>query len=234
MNKKKIFNIIGIILGVLLILYFVVKIVFIVTYINPNIKNIDIEVNDIGIISKQNAEDYYEFDNLKFRNDFKDYEIVRENEYDEETKSKSIVLKKENSRSAVVIGIREEYFVTSLELNSFEKFYLKMTGWDLANEKEVILKSVKELEKGYNIFDSFQKILFTDMVNNVMLNNGDITTFTIDGLNGYVLEIKDGNDTTFYTEIVVLKNKKAYSVTSYHQELSEEYIKDFISTIEIN
>jgi len=229
-KKKKIWKILGIIAIVLLVLYFVVKIFFLVTYIKPYTKELNIKVKDIGDLENKMVSDYYTFDNFKFRNDFKDYEIVNENEYDEETHSKSIALKNESNKVGVIIEIREDFFTTGLELNPFQKFYFKLTGWDLKNEKEVILKSVDELNKGYDIFDSFHKILFTHMINSVMLNNGNVTTFTVNGLDGYVLEMNSGEGTEIITDIVLLKDEKAYSVRLFNKTLNENELTSFVST----
>lgn len=232
-KKQKVLKTIGIIVAILLVLYFVAKIFFLVTYIKPYTKELDIKVKDIGDIENKVVSDYYSFENFKFRNDFKNYEIVNENEYDEETKSKSIAFKNETDKNAVVVEIREDFITAGLELNAFENFYFNLTGWDLKNEKEVILKSVDELNKGYDIFDSFHKIFFTYMINSVMLNNGNVTTFTVDGLDGYVLETNSGEGTEIITDIVLLKDDKAYSVRFFNETLNNEEITDFVSTFVI-
>ena len=44
--------------------------------------------------------------------------------------------------------MREDFLTTGLEINAFEKFYLKLTGWNLENEKEVINETkIPEVEK---------------------------------------------------------------------------------------
>ena len=48
------------------------------------------------------------------------------------------------------------------------------------------------------------------MINSVMLNNGNVTTFTVNGLDGYVLEMNSGEGTEIITDIVLLKDEKAY------------------------
>lgn len=234
-NKKhKVLKIIEIIITVLVLIYFVAKIFFLNTYIKPHTKDLDIKIKDIGNLETKEILDYYTFDNFKFRNDFKNYKVINENVYDEETKSKRIIFKNGIDKNAVVVEIREDFITSGLELNSFEKFYLNLTGWNLKNEKEVILKSVDELNKGYDIFDSFHKIFFTYMINTVILNNGNVTTFTIDGLDGYVLEMNSGEDTEIITDIVLLKDDKAYSVRFFNENLSIETITDFVSTFVID
>lgn len=235
-NKKKIWKVLGIILGILVLLYFIAKIIFINIYITPNLTYIDVKVDDIGDINNTLVDDYYVYDNLKFRNDFQDYEVINENEYDEEIKDKSIALKNNKTNQALILLIRENMFsLEDFELNILEETYLKLSGWNLKNEKEVILKAANEIKDGFNIFDSFHKILFSTMINSAIIADNDFSIFTTDELEGYILKNVTDNNVKFIN-IFILKDDKVYSITliDKENEISDEYVKDFISTIVIN
>jgi len=235
-KKRKIWKVLGIIFGILILLYFVIKIIFINIYIKPNIENINIKINNMGNINNKLIDEYYTFDNFKFRNDFKDYEVINENKYEEETESKSIALKSDNNQ-AVIIEIRKNLFsIESFDLNSLDKLYLKFSGWNLNNEKKVILRGIEEINDGFNIFDSFHKMIFSNIITTVIIGDSNLSIFKQNNLDGYIIENKLEDDANVnYTNIIILKDNYAYSITFFNKDnkLSDEYIKDFVSTIVI-
>lgn len=71
------------------------------------------------------------------------------------------------------------------------------------------------------------------MINSVLLNNGDVKPFSVKGVDGYALEINNGEGSKLITDIVLLKDEKAYSVKLFNKNLNEKELTSLVSTFVI-
>ncbi len=249
---KKLILIISIII-ILLVIYFGYK-GFNLYYYNTNSINIkDFETyvkqfnisNTITLKHKDIQDnDYFQYQNIKIRNDFKDFKQL-ESSTSTDTFSPQLVLKDENNNTsrAFWMGTTDTYvYLLETDKTLFGAEDRRITNTNLTkilkknninndielfnylssqkNIKNNIFTSVKKMKENYTIWFMISVIMPT--MNNITLINGDYE--------GYIFNVKDS-----IKEVSILKNNKRYTfVFIDNTTLTDEYLTDILSTIVID
>ncbi len=197
-----------------------------------NLKHKDIESND-----------YFQYKNIKIRNDFKDFEQLELNTNVDNSSPKLVLKDKTNNTSkAFWMGIADTYVylakadktlygtndnrITNTNLTSIlEKNNIhndiELLNY-LSNQKYVknnIFTSVKKMKENYTI--QFMMSVMMPTMNSITLINGDYE--------GYIFNLKDN-----MKEVSILKNNKRYTFMFISDTtLTKEYLTDILSTIVI-
>lgn len=201
------------------------------------IKGIQIS-NTLTIKTDKQAEDYLEFNDIKIKNEFSNFEKKEEqNEfvkyvlYDENgvvkasmwlgvTETYVDLFKQEN----VVFGIDDGKIQDVSKVKLLEKRKIKndidlFKYLEQDKGKSTIFTSVSNM-KDYYTLQSFMAIVLPNM-NNITLINGDY--------DGYILNLKGD-----YKEVNILKNGKRYVLTFIGLEyFNDNYINELINSIVI-
>ncbi len=187
--------------------------------------------------------DYFQYKNIKIRNDFKDYEQL-ELDTNVDNTSPKLVLKDatHNTSKAFWMGIADTYVylskadktlygtndnrITNTNLTSIlekNNIYSDIELFNyLSNQKYVrnnIFTSVKKMKENYAI--QFITSVMIPEISSITLINGDYE--------GYIFNLKDN-----MREVSILKNNKRY-VFSFISDstITNEYLTDILSTIVI-
>lgn len=191
---------------------------------------------------KLNENEYLISNNIKIRNDFKNYiydenynvdNIVKYNLYDENNKIKSsfwfgiedsyVSLLKSNS--VVLFGddsrVKNVNFEKILEKNNIvNDIDLINFLADNSDRKNTIFTSTKKMKENYSI--QYLNSIITPIITDFILIDGDYQ--------GYFLQLQSN-----IKQVTLLKENKRYSFVFYGSEFDDEsYIFDLISTIIIN
>ena len=194
------------------------------------IKHSSVEVNE-----------YFEYQNMKIRNDFKDYSRLDQNI---ENSSPKLILKNQdnNTTKSFWMGIADTYVdmlkadktlfgigdkrISNIDFSNVLKNNNINNDIDLFNylskQKDIksnIFTSVKEMKENYTI--QFMISVIMPTVDSITLINGDDE--------GYIFNIKNG-----MKEVNIIKNNKRYVFMFIDEtDLNDEYLKDILSTIVI-
>lgn len=242
MKKRKILVLFIICLG---IVYFGYKGVNLVYYhISDDFKN-DFHLNHTITITHHEvaSNDYLEFQNIKIRNDFKNYEKLNF-DAEIETTSPKFVLKDENGEvmKAFWMGSTDTYvYLLSADKTLYGTEDKRITNTNLtnileknnihddielfsylSNSKNIqnnIFTNVKKMKENYAIQSIMSIIMPTP--NNITLINGDYK--------GYIFNFENNMQ-----EVSILKNNKRYVFDfKNNNHLTDEYLSDILGTIEI-
>ena len=241
MKKKK--AIIGVILVVILS-YFCVKALALYYYdvkniTKDNLKNIKFE-DTLILNSNSNVDDYLVHEDIKIRNDFKDFEYKKTAD-----NIHYYTLKKDNEKDvALIMGKTPSYidylleekmltfnvndkkvsskerkaFLTKKDINSdidLLKFLEKNNKEPIKN---TIFTPLKEIKGYYSVM----------LVTSVFLPDIKSITEIKGDYKGYILNLKKSR------EVSIFKNKKKYSFTFINNDyFTDEYLKELLETIEI-
>ena len=233
MKKKK--NVVLVVVGILLLvcLYFGYKGFNLFYYNVDRITTQDYDdfisqftIKDTMTINHKNVEsnDYLEYQNIKIRNDFKDFEKLEQTTGETSLK---LILKDENekTKSSFWMSVADTYVnLLKLDKSLFGTEDKRITNTDLANilEKNKINNDIelfKYLEKQKDIKNN----IFTSAkeMDSITLINGDYQ--------GYIFNLKNN-----MKEVSILKNGKRYVFmflnTTY---FTDEKINDLLNTIVI-
>ncbi len=194
------------------------------------IKHSSVEVNE-----------YFEYQNMKIRNDFKDYSRLDQNI---ENSSPKLILKNQdnNTTKSFWMGIADTYVdmlkadktlfgigdkrISNIDFSNVLKNNNINNDIDLFNylskQKDIksnIFTSVKEMKENYTI--QFMISVIMPTVDSITLINGDY--------DGYIFNIKNG-----MKEVNIIKDNKRYVFMFIDEtDLNDEYLKDILSTIVI-
>ena len=246
--KKKSILVISFII-ILIIVYFSYK-GFNLYYYNVNnitqdSKNNVEQFNISGTItikhSSVEVNEYFEYQNMKIRNDFKDYSRLDQNI---ENSSPKLILKNQdnNTTKSFWMGIADTYVdmlkadktlfgtgdkrISNIDFSNVLKNNNINNDIDLFNylskQKDIksnIFTSVKEMKENYTI--QFMVSVIMPTVDSITLINGDY--------DGYIFNIKNG-----MKEVNIIKDNKRYVFMFIDEtDLNDEYLKDILSTIVI-
>lgn len=245
MNKK--LKITLIVFGFVLIACLIFKIIFLklhyVEIVDDDvIKGLSLDKTITVYNNKIEETEYIIEDNIKIRNDFKNFQKKeKEGEYD----STKYLFYDESNRltAAFWVGQMEQYieffstdFLTIYNGNNNGKFKDEdRKKFLLENEIENDVDFLKYIKEHYycksNIFTSFKNIKRNYAINmfvSVVLPSIDSTTIIDGDYLGYIFNIKDN-----MREVHILKDKKSYIFMFMGDEYTtDEYLKEIISTIE--
>ncbi len=250
MKKKK--NVVLVVVGILLLvcLYFGYKGFNLFYYNVDRITTQDYDdfisqftIKDTMTINHKNVEsnDYLEYQNIKIRNDFEDFEKLEQTTGETSLK---LILKDENekTKSSFWMSVADTYVnLLKLDKSLFGTEDKRITNTDLANileknkinndielfkylekQKDIknnIFTSAKEMKENYTI--QFMVSVIMPQMDSITLINGDYQ--------GYIFNLKNN-----MKEVSILKNGKRYVFmflnTTY---FTDEKINDLLNTIVI-
>ncbi len=245
--NKKVKYLIGIILIVIFVYLFYKVFTFNVFSVYNNYSKKDKAYKSLNVVSSitidnlEDVQDYLEVEDIKIRNDFKDYELKE----DKKNKIKQYILysdkDKKKIKSSLFIGKFSTYkdlFKSSLEIDGIDNYWYKTVNRNkLIKDNNIendldLFKYVKKFQnKDNKINDKLSKMqenyACKFFVNTTVPLSLNMTI--IDGkFTGYIFNNKD------YKTVNILKNKKRYTLTFYGDDLiSEEYLKYILSTLVI-
>jgi len=239
--KNKWYIVLIIVIVLLSIPYFIIKGLIVNSY-NNMLERFDIQFLDTKKIESVELKDndYYVFENLKIRNDFKDYEIV--NEQNEPYKSITLVDRDNSKLKGIAINnfdmFKENYdeVVKVTKKNKLYKFhpYAKFILSNNISSEQNYYKYLSKNQK-LSLFDNFGVIYISWIFANVSLasinsfeliehplyNISVITSYPSDNSNVKMIEIIDGD--------------KIYAVTLFAtNKYTLEDLYSFISTINLS
>ncbi len=243
--KKRNILIISLTIIILLIAYFGYKAFNLKYYTINNINNPNqFNINNTITIKHNTlkSNDYFEYKNMKIRNDFKDYSKMEDSAKNSSTK---LVLKDENNKTikAFWMGITDTYvYLLKNDKTLFGTDDSRITNTDLSNilkknninndidlfnylskQKNIknnLFTSIKKMKENYAI--EYMTSVVMPTIDNITLINGDYE--------GYIFNIKSNTK-----EVSILKDNKRYAFIFIDKNnLTDEYLKSILSTIVID
>ena len=223
-KKKTILKYLLLIIGAIVVLYFVVKAIIIMNFNNKFnlLGDVPIEEKNINTINLEENE-YYNFNSIKLRNVFENYITYNKSQT-------GVGLSSNDERkifiSSSVVDIVDYY--TSEQINNFKKSGLE-NSIDLyekfKNKERVNLFSFRDnLLDSINLYNSLDVSDYFNDHSKVK----EVEFGMIDG-NNYILYIQDNN----FTAISIYKNNKIeYSISFVNFEKSDVY--NLINTIKLD
>ena len=223
-KKKNILKYLLLIIGAIVVLYFVVKAIIIMNFNNKFnlLGDVPIEEKNINTINLEENE-YYNFNSIKLRNVFENYTTYNKSQT-------GVGLSSNDERkifiSSSVVDIVDYY--TSEQINNFKKSGLE-NSIDLyekfKNKERVNLFSFRDnLLDSINLYNSLDVSDYFNDHSKVK----EVEFGMIDG-NNYILYIQDNN----FTAISIYKNNKIeYSISFVNFEKSDVY--NLINTIKLD
>lgn len=238
--KNKWYIVLIIVIVLLSIPYFIIKGLIVNSY-NNMLERFDIQFLDTKKIEsvelKEN--DYYVFENLKIRNDFKDYEVV--NEQNEPYKSITLVDRDNSKLKGIAINnfdmFKENYdeVVKVTEKNKLYKFhpYAKFILSNNISSEQNYYKYLSKNQK-LSLFDNFGEIYTSWIFANVSL--ASINSFELIEHPLYNISVITSypSDNSNVKMIEIIDEDKIYAVTLFAtNEYTLEDLYSFISTINL-
>ncbi len=231
-------------ISILFFVYFIYQGIHLIYYhVDPNFK-VSFDIYNILTIRKKDLQnsDYFEFKNMKIRDDFKNYERLESN-VDSDTSPK-LVMRDENQKviktfwmgfadtyvyllqaDKTLFGTKDMRIVNTdlasiLEENNIDNdIELFQYLWKQKNVKTNIFTSVKQMKENYVIQRMVSVIM--PVVDNITLINGDYE--------GYIFNLKNN-----MKEVSILKNNQRYIFIFMNtHDLTDEYLTDILGTIVI-
>lgn len=247
--KKKYFIIIIICLVLIIGGYFGYKCYYYFKYVPDALKIRDKYINGLKIYETiniktktLNSNDYFYVNNIKIRNDFKDFELSDKFINDENAKGYILKDSDSNPKTAISLG-KDTLFniVESLDkieslldaeskTNVWVKDYIK--NLNINNDLDLLMHIINNKDKKPNIFSSKHDIIFY-AYEYIVLNLYPIPekiTLIEGDLSGYILEPKE---LSAY-EVHLFNGLDEYVITFWNKDyFTYDYIKELLSTIVI-
>lgn len=239
--KNKWYIVLPIVLIVLSIPYFMIKGLIVNSY-NNLIKQFNIEFLDTKKIESVELEEkkYFVFDNLKIRNDFKNYEITHEQE--EPYKSITFVDRENDKLKGIALTnfdmFKEQYddILEAIEKNSLYKFH-PYANFILSNEINSEQNYYKYLSTNQklSVFDSLGKIYTSWMFANISLSSVDSFALIEHPLYDISMMTVQSSDKGSIKMIEVIYGENVYTITLFTtKDYNDETLYSLVSTIKIN
>lgn len=239
--KNKWYIVLLVVIVLLSIPYFMIKGLIVNSY-NNMMEHFDIQFLDTVKIESVELEekDYYVFEYLKIKYDFKEYEIV--NEQEEPYKSITFVDKDNLKLKGIFFNnydmFRDNYndVVKLTENNVLYKFhpYAKFILSNNISSEQNYYKYLSKNQK-LSIFDSIGKIYISWIFANISLSS--ITSFEFVENNDYDISImtSHSSDKGNIKMIEIIDEDKVYMITLFiTKDFSDNELYSFISSIKIN
>lgn len=201
--------------------------------------------DEIEIYNKKiDDSEYLVLDNLKIRNDFKDFEKVENNNGEGNT------MYLNDSKSGIIIGTTESYineFITYSYDSSIGDTEEVRREFLIENGIENDIDLFKFIRENYymenywynSISDMRDNYLINSFVMDVIPYNNDGITIISGDYDGYIINYSMNDESTcdmnYYRVVNIIRNDKIYFLTFINNEkLTDEYIKDILSTLLID
>jgi len=247
MNKK--IKITIIIFIIIIVAYILFKGLFLIRHYVEPIENLEYVMNGLSLDetltvydNKIEEEEYLKENNIKIRNDFKNFiKKEKENEFD----STKYLLYDENNKLKAAFWMGEmDQYIEVFTMDSLVIFGENSKGIFNDSDRKRFLKDnkiendvdfFKYIKNNYyaksNIFTSFKEIKENYIINmfvSVALPSISSTTIIDGDYYGYIFNINDN-----MREVHILKDKKSYVFMFMGKEYTkDEYIKEILGTIE--
>jgi len=233
-NKNIIIGVIIVIIVIILGCFVGCKLFNVVKYktdfTNEEYKDIVNRLQVKGIINVKstliNDDEYINYDGLKIRNDFKDYEIVHndDNHIAYENKEKNILISISGLTESIVDKIKNDDF---LKLKEKDLVYILKKN-NIKNDYDLIKYISNQKTKNNNIFTSTKKMkenYFMYFATYNHMSVGENISLIEGDYEGYILNMYD------IKSIHIIKDNKTYAFTL--SNVSDSYVKELLSTIRI-
>lgn len=189
--------------------------------------------DDISLQYGQDVEDFLEINNIKIRNDFKEFTLNEEQSNDNSVK---YILYDELGKvdASFWISTTDTYINIFKNDQILKSETLKILDkYDIINDEELFnfLSSYKPISR--NLLTNTSKIKEDYYINYmmlVMLPEIDKSTRIVGYDGGYIFDLNDD-----FKEISIIKNDKRYVFTFTNSEyFTDEYVEELVNTIVIN
>lgn len=173
---------------------------------------------------------YIIHDNMKIRNDFKDFEIIHSDEdsvfYQNEEENATIILTGLIESKVEELRKDQNFNLNEKEINEYFKKY------DIENDADLIKFISSQKFKNNNIFTSVKNIkdnYFTHFITYLHMSVGDSITLITGDYEGYILNMADTK------AVYIIKDNKTYSLTFNNTKyFTTEYINELLNTLIID